>query len=73
MPRGRPKKVKTDSQDQPKDLKKKVYDFKVKLPDIVQLSTDELHKLEGYEHQIKGRFWKDGKEILCVRLIEKHM
>jgi len=42
------------------------------LPKVVELLACELDKANGYEHKVKGRFWRDGLEIVCVLLTEKH-
>lgn len=65
---GRPRKsTKTSTSS---ESKTKVHDFKVELPETVSLSVNEAEKLEGYVYEEKGRFWTDGKEFLCVRLLE---
>ncbi len=48
------------------------HDFGDDLPKVIELESCELHKVDGYKHQVKGRFWRDGSEIVCVLLIEKH-
>lgn len=52
---------------------KKIHDFKLELPATVELKPCDLKLAEGYEFQEKGRFWRDGQELVCVRLLSKHM
>lgn len=42
------------------------------LPKIVEIKSNELDKVCGYKHQLKGRFWRDKEEIVCVLLLEKY-
>ena len=50
----------------------RVHDFKIELPDTVELKVCEMHKVAGYDHIIKGRVWRHGEELVCVRLLDKH-
>jgi len=81
MPRGRTKGSKNKPKEEElvtlevKTLEKplKLADVEGKLPQIIKIVSSELEKYEHYDYRIKGRYWKNKVEILCVELLQKHM
>ena len=47
-------------------------DYGENLPIIIQVEEKDLKTLGLYEFTIKGRVYKDYKEIVCVELLSKH-